>query len=78
MSHDQLYSHLEEYFVSHQLIFPNQMEAGNNQHRDVANQLDVLKESLNTAQTKIAGYDWALQNQYQMIMNLAEDVKVLK
>lgn len=75
MSHDQLYSHLEEYLVSHQLIFPNQMEAGNNQHRDVANQLDVLKESLNTAQTKI---DWALQNQYQMIMNLAEDVKVLK
>lgn len=79
MSHDQLKSHLEESQLSHNLMFVlmSQKTADNKWRRfeNMATQVDALKQSVTTAETRIADHDWALNNQYRMIMHLAEEVK---
>lgn len=77
MGHDQLKSHLEESQLAHSLMFmqASQKTSNKNQHRieELATQVDVMKKSLSTAETQIAGHEWALRNLYQVVMNIAED-----
>lgn len=77
MNDDQLHIHLEENVVSHQLILLNLIKAVNNQNRyqAVSTQQDALQQSLNTAEDKITGHDWALHSLYERVTNLEKKIK---
>jgi len=72
MSDDQLRNHLEERVVSHQLILLNKIKDADTQKSSQAlsTKQDALQQSLNTAEERITGHDWALQRLYQRVTDL--------
>lgn len=72
MSDDQLRNHLEERIVSHQLILLNKIKDADAQKSSQAlsTKQDALQQSLNTAEERITGHDWALQRLYQRVTDL--------
>ena len=74
MSDDQLHIHLEESVVPHQLILLNLVKAANtrNHHQALSAQQDALQQTLNTAEERIKGHDWALGCLYQRVTDLED------
>ena len=72
MSDDQLHNHLEESVASHQLILLKLVKAANtqNHHQAPSTQQDALQQSLNTAEERLTGHDWALNRLYQRVTDL--------